>query len=175
MRKIILVLVLLVSINMFSQNGKFSFLPDGTSEYVVCTTPNLKATELYNKTINWININYKNPTEAIKAKVENEMIRIDGFGRGAFSRTFTSGNRADYDVTYTMEFQFQDGKYRIKYTHNGITVDGGQVFFKITDVINNITDKNGNSWNDAKAQYEKYIQQQADSLFNYITKPKETF
>lgn len=175
MKKNILGLILFTSINMLSQDKKFTFLADGTSDFIVYNAQNLKASDLYNKTINWININYKNPNEVIKAKVENEMIRIEGFGKSAFSRKFASGNKADYDVSYTMEFQFQDGKYRIKYMHDGITVDGGKVFFKITDVINNIADKNGNAWTDCKSQYENFVQQQTDSLFNYIIKPKEKF
>jgi Domain of unknown function (DUF4468) with TBP-like fold len=172
MKKALLGLFILVSINMFSQNEKFTFLNDGTSDFVVCITPNVKASNLYNKTINWININYKNPAKVIKAKIENEMIRIDGFGSGAFSRTFSSGTKANYDVTYTIEFQFQDGKYRIKYVHTGITVESNQVFFKITDVLNNVKDQNDNGWSNSKEQYENFVQLQIDSLYNYITKPK---
>lgn len=175
MKKIILTVILLISVNAFSQTEKFYFKPDGTSEYQVFETPNFKASELYQKTINWININYKNPNSVIKAKVENEMIRIDGFGQNVFSRTFKSGSKGNYDVKYTIEFEFQDSKYRVKYIHNGITVDGKQVFFSFTDVINNIPDKNGNVWTNAKEDYEKYIQTQLDSLFNYITRPKDKF
>lgn len=36
----------LFSINMYSQVRKFSFLLDGTSDFVVCITPDLKASDL---------------------------------------------------------------------------------------------------------------------------------
>ncbi|WP_395044279.1 DUF4468 domain-containing protein [Flavobacterium sp.] len=170
MKKTITILAMMISILSFSQEAKFKFTQDGLTDYVITECKDKSAGELYKKTIDWINVNYTNPNEVIKAKVENEMIRIDGFGKSAFSRTFSDGTKADYDVTYTMEFQFQDGKYRIKYTHKGITVDNSEVFFKITDVINNIQDKNGNGWNNAKEQYQGFVQLQIDSLFNYITK-----
>ena len=153
----------------------FSFNTDGTADYVVFKADSLSAKDLYNKALGWINTTYKNPNAVIKAKIENQMIRLEGFERGAFSRTFKDGDKAEYDVNYTLTIEFQDGKYRVLFTHDKITVDGGQVYFKFEDVINNVPDRNGNGWPNAKAEYEKTVNHLLTSLSGYITKPKDNW
>ncbi len=172
MKKITLMIVLLTTFSINAQIP-FKYNPDGTTDYVVYSIDKTSAADIFTKTINWINVTYKNPDKVIKAKIENEMIRIDGYSSSAFSRTFASGNKADYDVTYTLEIQIQDGKYRVKYSHNEIKVDGGIVYFKFLDVLNNVADTNGNAWLGAKEQYENNVNKLMESLFIYITKPKE--
>ena len=165
--------MLLVFTGMNAQ--KFAFNTDGTADYVVFTADSISANDLYNKALGWINVTYKNPASVIKAKIENKMIRIEGFEKSAFSRTFADGDKAEYDVQYTLVMEFQDGKYRVKYTHDKITVDGGQVFFKFPDVINNVPDRNGNGWPTAKQEYEKTVNNLLTSLYAYTTKQKESW
>lgn len=172
----IVVILLLSSITLFSQseiNNAFKFNNDASTDFVTYSLDTLNASIIYSKTVNWINVTYKNPEKVIKAKIENEMIRIDGFSSSMFSRTFQSGNKAEYDVAYTIEIQIRDGKYRLKYIHNKITIDGSDVYFTVSDVINNITDKNGNSWAGAKTEYEDNVNEIIKSLYEYISKPKE--
>lgn len=148
----------------------FKFNPDGTAEFCMYQADKLTAAEIYTKTINWINETYKNPDAVIKGKVENEMVRIDGFNDKMFTRTVSSGKVIDYGVKYTMEIQVQDNKFRIKFIHNDFDI---KMFFPFTDVVNNIADKNGNAWNGSIGQYEANVQKLMDSLYGYITKPKE--
>lgn len=172
----IIVIAYFSSLTVFSQsdtNNTFKFNNDGTTDYVVYMVDTISAATIYSKTVNWINETYKNPDKVIKAKIENEMIRIDGYSSSTFSRTFKSGSKAEYDVTYTLEIQIQDGKYRIKYSHNEITVDGKAVFFKFTDVINNVPDINRNDWTGAKNEYEANVNKIISGLYDYISKPKD--
>jgi hypothetical protein len=171
MKKITLLALLLMS--SLSNAQIFKFNPDGSSEYVVFQAGNQTAKELYTKTLNWINETYKNPENVIKAKIENEMIRIEGFNYKVFTRTFPSGTIAEYDALYTMEMQFQDGKYRVKYTHNETRIDGGKVFFKFEDMLANKPDQNGNAFENGKAQYENNVYELMNSLHNYLIKQKE--
>ena len=171
-KKILLIALMFVTFSINAQTT-FKFNLDGTSDFVVYSTDKKTAAFIYTKSINWINETYKNPDKVIKAKIENEMIRIDGYLSSAFSRTFASGNKADYDVAYTLEIEIQDGKFRMKFTHNEITVDGKAVHFKFVDVLNNTPDVNGNAWLGAKEQYETNVNKLMESIFSYITKPKD--
>jgi hypothetical protein len=171
-KKILLIALLFVAFSINAQTT-FKFNLDRTTDYVVYSIDKVTSADIYKKAINWINETYKNPDIVIKAKIENEMIRIDGYLSPAFSRVFASGKKGDYDVSYTLEIQIQDGKYRMKYTHNKITVNGGAVYFKFADFLNNIPDVNGNAWLGAKEQYEENVNKLMESLFVYITKPKD--
>lgn len=174
MKKIIILLFIFFSANTFAQIQNFTFSENGTTNFSVNSIPNLNAKEIYVKAINWVNTNYQNPEKVIKAKIENEMIRIDGFDSKSFSRTTSTGNKFQYGLHYTLELQFQDGKYRIKYTPNEITTeDGKRVYFSLNDVLNNTPDTNGNKWDGSKSEFENTIQKLNESLYNYIAKPKE--
>lgn len=171
MKKLFTAVILLLTLVTNAQT--FNFNPDGTTEYVVYNVDKITAKDLYTKTLNWVNVNYKNPDIVIKAKVENDMIRIEAFNTKVFTRIFKSGSTGDYDAFYTLEIEFQDNKYRIKYTNNEIKVDGGKVFFTLSDMLNNFPDKNGNTYDNCKTQYELNVQALMDSLHNYITKSKD--
>lgn len=166
MKKLI-TLFLLATLPVMAQENSITLTPQG-GDAVVFKADNKTAAQLYQKAFNWVQETYKNPDQVLKAKVENEMIRIEGFGTSAFSRKFQSGNVATYDVNYTLQLEFQDGKYRAVYTHNEIKVDGGKVFFSYSDVLNNVADKNGNGWDGAKAEYETYVNKLLKSLNDYI-------
>ena len=171
MKKLLLGALLLLSTLSFGQT--FNFNSNGTSEFVIYNVDKIKASELYQKTLNWCNVTYKNPDIIIKAKVENEMVRLSALNKKVFTRIFKSGSTGDYDALYTLEIETQDGKYRVKYTNNEITVDGGKVYFIFSDVLNNVIDRNGNSYDNCKAQYEANVQTLMDSLYQYITKQKD--
>ena len=55
---------------------KLKLTPSGV-EAIVVSVDSLKADYLYKKSINWVQETYKNPEKVLKAKIENEKIRID--------------------------------------------------------------------------------------------------
>ena len=173
MKKVILIAFLMLA--SFVQAQSFTFNQDGSTEYIVYTVDKATAADLYTKTLNWINTTYKNPDAVIKAKIENQMIRLEGLEKSAFSRTFKSGNNADYDARYTLTLEFQDGKYRLKYQHDKTTVDGKDVHFIFADVVNNVPDINGNGWTGAKQQYEAKVLSLLTSIKDYVSKNKESW
>jgi hypothetical protein len=111
MKKLFLLLVL-VAISGFSQE-KISISPTGVAP-VVIEMEGKTAAELFKKTKEWINTYYKNPQEVLKAEIENEMIRIDGFAVGGY-KTKGLGVITNYDYDYTLEIQFKDNKLRYNY------------------------------------------------------------
>lgn len=176
MKNIFTTLTLLIAINTYSQVGMFSFKPDGNSDFVVNTVEGFKAEDIYKKVINWVSLNYQNPESVIKAKIENEYIRITGFNSESFSRTLKSGSKFQYGIRYSIEIQIKDGKFRFKYTPNEITTDEGKkVYFTLFDVLSNKPDNNGNAWDGSKEELENNIQSLNNSIYSYITKPKENW
>lgn len=111
MKKLFLLLVL-VSFSGFAQE-KITITPTGVAP-VVIEMEGKTAAELFKKTKEWINTYYKNPKEVLKAEIENEMIRVDGYAIGGY-KTKGLGMTTDYDYDYTLEIQFKDNKVRYNY------------------------------------------------------------
>lgn len=86
---------------------------NGLTDYVVLETKDLTAKDEYLRTIDWIKRNYNTPDEVIKAKIENEYIRIQGVGKNIYSLK-SLGLKTFYDIRYQIEFHFKDG--RIKFS-----------------------------------------------------------
>lgn len=168
MKKLILLTVVLLSALGHSQS--FRFNADGTADYVVFTAKGLKADKIFIKAMDWVALNYKGQKEGVSAKIDNEMIRIDGLKTVAFTRKFPADILGEYDVAYTLEIEIHDGKYRMKWTHKGITVDGVNVLFDLKDVVGNVTDANGVGYAGAKEQYEAEVGKVMASFHDYLVK-----
>mgnify|MGYP003610375767 CR=1 FL=1 len=111
MKKILLGFLLLVGFYTNAQENDFKFTKDGFTDYVVGSIEGKTAQELYKKTIDWINVTYKNPKEVIKAQVENEYIRIEG---SIFNMICMKslGLLTCNDARYQIEVSLKDGKYK---------------------------------------------------------------
>jgi hypothetical protein len=110
MKKLLFIL-LLKSAFANAQEAEFKFTKDGFTDYVIGTIPNKTASELYNKTIDWINITYKNPKEVIKAQIENDYIRIEGISSNMLCKKILLSNICE-NGRYQIEISFKDGKYK---------------------------------------------------------------
>lgn len=110
MKKVVM-LILLVSGIMNAQETEFKFTKDGFTDYVIGTVPNKTASEMYKKSIDWINITYKNPREVIKAQIENDYIRIEGISSSMLCKKILLSNICE-NGRYQIEISFKDGKYR---------------------------------------------------------------
>jgi hypothetical protein len=103
--------LLLISAFANAQETEFKFTKDGFTDYVIGTVPNKTASELYKKTIDWVNITYKNPREVIKAQIENDYIRIEGFKSSMLCKKILLSNICE-NGRYQIEISFKDGKYK---------------------------------------------------------------
>lgn len=168
------IVVLLVANASFSQSPFFTFKEDGSTEFVVYNADKMTANQIYAKTLAWVSESYKNPDAVIKAKTENEMIRINGFMKDAFVRQLSTST-AGYDCSYTLVIEFQNGKFRAKFDVNEITVDGSKVYFSLADVIGNVKDKNGRGFDGSATTFDESVNQLLHSLYLYITKPKQSW
>lgn len=111
MKKILLVLLMAVSFYSNAQETEFKFTKEGFTDYVVGNVEGKTTQELYKKTIDWINVTYKNPKEVIKAQIENDYIRIEG-AKSNMLCIKTLGLLNCSDVRYQIEISLKDGKYK---------------------------------------------------------------
>lgn len=115
MKKIILLLLLVTKLAN-AQETKFELTAEKFTDFVVIPFEGKTQAEIYKKTLQWIEFNYSNPKEVLKASIENEYIRFQGVKDGIFSiqikkQTFS------YPIRYTIEVSFKDGKAKFDVTN----------------------------------------------------------
>lgn len=110
MKNTLITLVLFSSTVLFSQSTVFVFNQDGFTDFVVTEIPDLKADDIYIKTIKWIKETYKNPDEVIKMTIVNEKLRFEGVRENALCIK-AMGNVCS-SARYVIEVSFKDGRYK---------------------------------------------------------------
>ncbi len=126
MKKLLLLITILTTvINGFSQ--EYYFLPttnglingvDG-KPYFVIEIPNKKAKDIYNAIIDKVTRSYDKPKEVIVAQKEFSYIKMYGFQ----PKSIGSGEYSGYDLTYNIEIEIKDGKYRFFFSNLIMTKD----------------------------------------------------
>lgn len=115
MKKVLLVLLMLVSFYSNAQETEFKFTKEGFTDFVITSVEGKTAQELYKKTLDWVSVTYKNPKEVIKAQIENDYIRIEGAKSGMLCMK-SLGMLFCNDVRYQIEISLKDGKYKFDLT-----------------------------------------------------------
>ena len=112
MKKIVLLFFLFA--NFCLAQNEFSVNKDsGLTSYVVIVFDGKTSSELYKKTLDWINHTFKSPNDVVLAKTENEYIRFEGFKSELFC-FHALGMKNCNDVKYQIEISFKDGKYKFQ-------------------------------------------------------------
>jgi hypothetical protein len=160
-------LILLIFCNGFSQN-KILLTKDGIAP-VVTEIDSKTAEQLFLKTKEWIQLNYKNPSEVLKAEIVNDMIRIEGYSTSFFY--LQSLGKQFYDLKYTIEFYFKDGKYKFSFVGNKVTSKGQNVpFFTLpTSFFKNDGVTVRSLYTEGYDSYIKSVEDLYLSHYNYIT------
>ena len=86
---------------------KFVLTTEGIAP-IVLQLEGMKAADIYKKTLNYVQETYKNPSEVLKADIINEMVRINGYKRNAWSQKLPMTPLFYYDMEYTLEIEFKD-------------------------------------------------------------------
>ncbi|MGC6431281.1 MAG: hypothetical protein ACON5F_09595 [Jejuia sp.] len=134
MRTFIFSLIILWTLGVEAQT-KFTFTENGlTPESSVTSIENLSATNLYNKTLNWIKTTYKNP----KTEINNQVILLTGIKENAIQ-----ADKQYFHIKYTIKIAFEEHQYTFeplsiktkansKYDMgwNEIDLKNGAAFFK---------------------------------------------
>ncbi len=112
--KLILIFILL-SFGSYGQDSVFTFTPNGFTDYVVNKIEGKSQNELYKKTIDWVTITYKSPSDVIKAKIENDFIRIEGSNNDMMCLKVLGSPSCNL-AKYLIEISFKEGKYKFDLT-----------------------------------------------------------
>ncbi len=116
MKKTILLFLLMTSTILFSQSStKFEISKNGFTDFIVTEIPNKTSTEIYIKTLEWINKTFKNPEKVILGKVENYYIRIEGSSNSLYVLN-SLGLENPLESKYQIEISVKDGKYKFDVT-----------------------------------------------------------
>lgn len=169
--QIILVTVLMLSslINAQTEIPKLKLSPSGT-EPIVVDVEGQSSEQLYKSTLNWIQEVYENPDKVLKANIENQKVRLNGYSNHAFNYT-SMGMTLNYDMEYTMEIEFKDNKYRLTFTIGqfwGSGDSGGEVAWNYKAFYK----KNGDArkaYNNAIPSLEETMNSLNQSLYDYVS------
>lgn len=183
----LMIAIFFFSITAYSQtatnieNSSFRYDLEGLyPKYVVVGVDSMTQSELFEKTINWIKETYKNPDEVIKTTIANEKVRFVGFQDGVIE-TKVLGLPYIYGVTYTIEIEFQDGKYRIIPGNCEYRIPASQY----GPAQNVVVDWNsGLQWynkgevrkmfKNVPSNLENFLNNLNDNLFSYLTSKGDT-
>jgi len=161
------IMILLKSHISYGQEiEKIKLTPQGV-EPIVVQVDSLKSNEIYEKALNWVKETYKNPDKVLKANLENEKIRIDGFASNAWWYK-SMGITNNYNMEYTVEISFKEGKYRFSYIIGQFYIEGGK---KVLYDYKTFYKKSGEikkSYIDAVPSLEQTMNDLSLSFYNYI-------
>ncbi len=113
MKKIICILITSISISNLTsgQETEFKFSKEGFTDFVVTKCEEKTQTELYEKTLDWVSVTFKNPKEVIKAEIENDYIRIEGSSKSLICMNNLGMTKCN-NATYQIEISFKPEKYK---------------------------------------------------------------
>lgn len=161
----------LLTVCQFAFSQKVEIKPEGIAP-VVISFDSLKANDLYTKAKNWVQESYKNPEKVLKADIPNEKIRVTGFKQKAwYQKTLLT---AYFDMEYSLELDFKDGKVRASITpleswtsgeHTKVLFDY-KTFFKDNGDVRN-------QYRSSKTSMEESINEVIESFVAYVKKKKE--
>lgn len=128
MKKVLI--ALFISVLGFSQE-----LPKITKtgfEPVITEVTGKNAADLFSKTKEWVLKYYKNPKEVLKAEIENNHIRIEGYCTNGY-QTKALGITNYFDYTYSIEIDFKDGKYKYSFFVHRFISKGAYCYYSYLD------------------------------------------
>jgi hypothetical protein len=100
---------------------------DSTKNYIVVEAPGISQANLYKKTLVYLSGIYVSPKE-VMSTVDNESITVNAIAAKAIKMKVLYLN-PNWDVNYTIGFQFKDGKIRIgQLSINKLTTRTGDIY-----------------------------------------------
>ena len=170
MKKILLFLFLFPIITR-AQDLQFVLTPAGlksasdtTKDYLVLEIPGKTKADLYTRMLLYLNKVYVSPKDVI-SKVENESITITGYASGVVQRNYYHV----FDINYTVNCEFRDGKIRLNAPTFRLTNTQGPNLQKFLLVSNGGYGLEFGIWNTSlKLRHEK-AKEDLENFFNTFT------
>lgn len=97
------------SVNESNQKPESTFKieENGLTDFIVTPIAMKSKDEIFRKTVEWVNKNYKNP----KISTENQQIRFEGIANNVYC-TSTWGEAQCSKMRYTIDVFFKDNRYK---------------------------------------------------------------
>ena len=111
MKYILILLLMTQSFFSYSQDTAFTFTKNGFTDFVVTKVDGKSQSDLYKKAIEWISVTYNDPSQVLKAKIENDYIRIEGSNNDMICLKML-GSKTCNSAKYQIEISFKDNKYK---------------------------------------------------------------
>jgi hypothetical protein len=166
MKKFLLLISAFTSMECFSQEtSKFELTKDGVIPIVI-NLDSISANTIYTKSKKWILESYKNPKEVLKADIENESLRINGFKSNAWFYK-SLGAKQEYDMEYSFQIEIKESKIRLTFTPGQFWADNQKVLYNYTTFFKGTGEVKG-AYKDAKPSLEVTMNDLANSLVEYI-------
>jgi hypothetical protein len=126
MKKILSVLLMVISFYANAQETEFTFTADkGMTDFTVTPVEGKTAPEIYKKVIEWIKVTYKNPDKVTLSTIENEYVRFEGSSDSFYAMNPMS--KIYVPVKYEIEITIKDGKYKFDYIGMTIIENGTKI------------------------------------------------
>jgi hypothetical protein len=114
MKNILLIQFLLLSIvSSYGQSEERLTLTYDGVEPVIMQVEDKTAEQLYTSAVNWVKESYKNPDKVLKAEIEYQKIRLNGYSSKAYY--WKTLGIPIYYIEYTIEVSFKDGRYKFEF------------------------------------------------------------
>ena len=177
MKNIILLFTFLSSFQLIAQ--QYVVTPSGLrdaknseKEYVVIEVEGLSAKQLYDNSIKYINENYKNPEEVLKAKTDGEYLKFD-----TYDPNFIIYNNSSFEVpikaNYTTELRFKEGRVRYEIKNLEMKAKSANFYVLFTGGMMEgyiVYKKNGKLFKEkAKTDIESYFNNTVSGLSKFLS------
>jgi hypothetical protein len=106
---IFLLLSIPIIVNAQSSLEKFEYSEIGINDFIIANVVGKTQQELFSKTLNWVNVTWKNPEVVLKMKIENEKLRVEGI-----AENLIKVRNSSFNATYVIEITFKEGKYKFE-------------------------------------------------------------
>ena len=127
----------------------------------------IPASNIYAKTIEWIEANYDNPDDMIVANLENKELSLKVIEPKVWvsNRIGTDNN---YDMEYTLKIEFKDGRYKISYNLGNFEKNGTRLTTTYKDLFKKFDGSVKYNYDGAVAGIENKLNAKTQSLNNFI-------
>lgn len=143
----------------------FELTRDGVKPIQI-SLENMSPQQIYTKTLAWVEKNYENPQEVLKATIESKSIKIAGFKALAWYY-MGFGFKHEFDMDYTLQIDIQDNEVTLTFTPGKFS-SGGQEAPFTSEIFFDYTGEVDWQYKDAKPSMEKTMNEIASSLIAYL-------
>ncbi|WP_158962348.1 DUF4468 domain-containing protein [Myroides fluvii] len=126
-KNLLFAFLMILPASLLAQDQKASLTNTGVTP-VVYDLSDKPASEIYTKVIEWINLKYNSPKDVLKGGIQDKFVSLNGFMDNAWSYS-TLGMRTSYGITYKLDIDIKENRYRASFILNDFTHPTQAVYY----------------------------------------------